>query len=77
MTTPQPTMRAAVLATPGRIEIREVQRPLPQGNQVLVRVESCGVCASNVAPFEGRPWYSYPQKCLGENVLPMNKHEQE
>jgi threonine dehydrogenase-like Zn-dependent dehydrogenase len=53
-------MRAAVLIGPGRIEIHEIQRPIPKTNEVLIRVESCGVCASNVAPFEGRPWFSYP-----------------
>jgi threonine dehydrogenase-like Zn-dependent dehydrogenase len=53
-------MRAAVLTGPGRIEIHEIQRPIPQTNELLIQVESCGVCASNVAPFEGRPWFSYP-----------------
>jgi threonine dehydrogenase-like Zn-dependent dehydrogenase len=53
-------MRAAVLTGPGRIEIHEIQRPIPKINEVLIQVESCGVCASNVAPFEGRPWFSYP-----------------
>src|ERR1700733_2778671 len=53
-------MRAAVLTAPGKIEIHEIQRPIPQTNQALIQVESCGVCASNVAPFEGRPWFSYP-----------------
>jgi threonine dehydrogenase-like Zn-dependent dehydrogenase len=53
-------MRAAVLTRPGRIEIHEINRPIPQANEVLIRVESCGVCSSNVAPFEGRPWFSYP-----------------
>ena len=60
MTTSKPTMRAAVLTGPGAIEIHEIERPFPQVNQVQIRVESCGVCASNVAPFEGRPWFSYP-----------------
>jgi threonine dehydrogenase-like Zn-dependent dehydrogenase len=53
-------MRAAVLIDPGRIEIHEIQRPIPQSDEVLVRVESCGVCSSNVAPYEGRSWFSYP-----------------
>ncbi len=60
MTTTYPTMRAAVLTGPGRIEIHKVQRPIPQAKELQIRVESCGVCASNVAPFEGRPWFSYP-----------------
>lgn len=25
-----------------------------------VRLEGCGVCASNIPPFEGREWFSYP-----------------
>jgi NADPH:quinone reductase len=53
-------MRAAVLTGPGRIEIHEIPRPFPQAGETLIRIESCGVCASNVAPFEGRPWFSYP-----------------
>ena len=57
---PDPTMRAAVLTDPGRIEIREIPRPFPQTDEALIRIESCGVRASNVAPFEGRPWFSYP-----------------
>jgi len=60
MTATNPTMRAAVLTGPGRIEIHEIQRPIPQANEMQIRVESCGVCASNVAPFEGRPWFFYP-----------------
>src|ERR1700754_4315668 len=60
MTTSKPTMRAAVLTGPGAIEIHEIERPFPRVNQVQIRIESCGVCASNVAPFEGRPWFSYP-----------------
>jgi NADPH:quinone reductase len=53
-------MRAAILTHPETIEIREIPRPVPQADEVQIRVESCGVCASNVAPFEGRPWFSYP-----------------
>ena len=53
-------MRAAVLTAPGAIEIDQIERPVPEINEVLIRIESCGVCASNVAPFEGRPWFSYP-----------------
>jgi threonine dehydrogenase-like Zn-dependent dehydrogenase len=27
---------------------------------VRVRLEGCGVCASNIPPFEGREWFTYP-----------------
>lgn len=56
------TMRAAVLVEPGRFAIRDVSIPAPGANQVLVRIEGCGVCASNIPPFEGREWFKYPME---------------
>lgn len=53
-------MRAAVLAAPGRIEVRDVARPDPGAGEVRVRLEGCGVCASNIEPYEGQPWSSFP-----------------
>lgn len=29
-------------------------------DQVLVRIEGCGVCASNLPVWQGRPWFKYP-----------------
>lgn len=54
------TMRAAVLAAPERTELSQVERPEPGPGEVLVRLEGCGVCASNLAPWEGAPWFEYP-----------------
>jgi threonine dehydrogenase-like Zn-dependent dehydrogenase len=51
------TMRAAALAAPGRASVGEV--PMPKGD-VLVRVKGCGVCASSLPLWEGRPWFTYP-----------------
>jgi threonine dehydrogenase-like Zn-dependent dehydrogenase len=55
-------MLAAMIGAPGRIEI--AQRPLqePGPDEVRVRLEGCGVCASNLPPWEGRPWFQYPMK---------------
>ena len=53
-------MRAAVLVGPRRIELRDVPVPVPGDRQVRIRVEGCGVCASNLPPFEGRDWFTYP-----------------
>jgi threonine dehydrogenase-like Zn-dependent dehydrogenase len=50
-------MRAAALAAPGRASVGEV--PMPKGD-VLVRVKGCGVCASSLPLWEGRPWFTYP-----------------
>lgn len=53
-------MRAAILEGPGTIRIGEAALPEPGAKQVRVRLEGCGVCASNVEPWEGQPWSSYP-----------------
>lgn len=53
-------MRAAVLTAPRRVEVAEVQPPQPGPHQVLVRVDGCGICGSDLAVWEGRPWFDYP-----------------
>ncbi|HEV7867090.1 MAG TPA: zinc-binding dehydrogenase [Chthoniobacteraceae bacterium] len=55
-------MRAAVITAPGLVEVQQVALREPSTNEVRVRVESCGVCASNVPPWEGRPWFTYPME---------------
>lgn len=54
------TMRAAVVEGPGRIRIDEVALPEPGPGQVRVRLEGCGVCASNLTPWEGPEWMQFP-----------------
>ncbi len=56
----QSLMRAAVLAAPGEVRVEEVARPEPGPGQVRVRLEGCGVCASNLTPWEGPEWMQFP-----------------
>lgn len=56
----QATTRAAVLAGPGQIELRDVPCGEPGPGEVRIRLEGCGVCASNLEPWAGRPWFDYP-----------------
>ena len=53
-------MQAAVLTKPRNFCLREVALPEPDSQQVCVRLQGCGICASNLPPFEGKPWFSYP-----------------
>src|SRR3978361_2453517 len=53
-------MRAAVLGAPGRLRIDEVPRPMPGPGQVRIRLEGCGVCASNLTPWAGPEWMKFP-----------------
>ena len=59
------TMRAARLVAPRRVEVSETAVPRPRSTQVRIRVEGCGICGSNLALWQGRPWFSYPFE-LGE-----------
>ena len=50
----------AVLTGPGIIDVQPFAPRPPRAGEVLVRLEGCGVCASNLAPWAGAPWFEYP-----------------
>jgi threonine dehydrogenase-like Zn-dependent dehydrogenase len=54
-------MRAAVITGPGTAEIADVPTPDPGPGEVLVAIEGCGVCGSDLPVWEGRPWFDYPR----------------
>jgi threonine dehydrogenase-like Zn-dependent dehydrogenase len=53
-------MRAAVLTGPRQLALASLPVPEPAGRDVRVRLEGCGICGSNLPPWEGRPWFKYP-----------------
>jgi len=55
-----PVMRAAVVNGPGCVEIAHVPLPSPGNGQVRVKLEGCGVCASNLTPWAGPEWMRFP-----------------
>ena len=55
-----PAMQAAVMRGDGRIALERVPMPRPGPKEVCVRLEGCGVCASNLPVWAGRPWFNYP-----------------
>ncbi|HEU4434469.1 MAG TPA: zinc-binding dehydrogenase [Pyrinomonadaceae bacterium] len=52
--------RAAVITEPGRSEMKQTTFRAPLSGEVRVRLEGCGVCASNIPLWQGRPWFHYP-----------------
>ena len=56
------TMRAAIVQSPGVLQIQDVPTPMPTPGQARVRLEGCGVCASNLPPWQGREWFTYPME---------------
>ena len=58
MTTSIPaTMRAIVARAPHEWHLEQVPVPQPGTDEVLVKVEACGVCASDVKAFKGAESY--------------------
>ncbi len=52
--------RAAMISAPGQLDVREIEFRPPAAGEVRVRIEGCGVCASNLPLWEGKPWFQYP-----------------
>lgn len=57
---PAAAMRAVTLSGPGQIRVETTVRPEPGPGQVRVRLEGCGVCASNLTSWEGPEWMQFP-----------------
>ena len=47
------TMKAAVLAEPGRFEVRDVPLPQVGPGDALIKVERCGICGTDIHIFNG------------------------
>jgi threonine dehydrogenase-like Zn-dependent dehydrogenase len=54
------TMKAAVVTGAGVAETCQTPRPSAGPGRVRVRLEGCGVCASNLGPWSGPAWMTFP-----------------
>ncbi|MDR0182624.1 MDR/zinc-dependent alcohol dehydrogenase-like family protein [Lysobacter arvi] len=53
-------MRSAVFDGDGCVHVDHTPQPRPVHGEVRVRLHGCGVCASNLPVWAGRPWFRYP-----------------
>jgi threonine dehydrogenase-like Zn-dependent dehydrogenase len=53
-------MKAGLLSGPGTVRVDDVAVPEPGPGEVRVRLEGCGVCASNLTPWAGPEWMQFP-----------------
>src|ERR1044072_8863941 len=51
---------AAVITAPRQIDVCRVEFRAPLPGEVRVKIEGCGVCASNLELWLGKPWFKYP-----------------
>jgi threonine dehydrogenase-like Zn-dependent dehydrogenase len=54
------TGAAAVFVGNRQVRMQEITVPAPGPREVRVKLEGCGVCASNLPVWEGRSWFRYP-----------------
>jgi threonine dehydrogenase-like Zn-dependent dehydrogenase len=53
-------LAGVVIPKAGEIQLRNVALEAPGPGQVRVRLEGCGVCASNLTPWAGPDWMQFP-----------------
>jgi threonine dehydrogenase-like Zn-dependent dehydrogenase len=53
-------MRALQIVEPQQSAIVEAPVPTIAEDELLIKVEGCGLCGSNLPVWEGRDWFTYP-----------------
>jgi len=53
-------LRAAVIPAAGKVTIAHYSLRAPKEGEVRLKLEGCGVCASNLAPWAGPEWMEFP-----------------
>ncbi len=59
-------MKAAFIVAPRKFEIREVPTPVITENEMLVKVEACGVCSSDMTGYKD----TFPEEMKKRNPFP-------
>lgn len=61
-------MKAVLLKKPGEIGIAEIEKPVRQGDDILIKVHSMGICGSDIGAYRGaNPLVTYP-RVIGHEV---------
>jgi L-iditol 2-dehydrogenase len=58
-------MRALVYEGPRKMEVREVDAPTPEGDEVLIRVAYSGICGSELSGYLGQNALRRPPLVFG------------
>ncbi|MHB8643866.1 MAG: zinc-dependent alcohol dehydrogenase [Gaiellaceae bacterium] len=60
--------RVAVLVEPTRFEVRSVDVPVPREDEVVVRVDECGICGSDLKMYAGTHAFMRPPIIMGHEI---------
>ncbi len=58
-------MKALVWVAPSRIDLHEVDKPVPERDEVLIKVRAAGICGSEVEGFLGKSDKRIPPLIMG------------
>jgi threonine dehydrogenase-like Zn-dependent dehydrogenase len=56
------SQRAALLVGARTTQVARIEIPEVPAGHVRIRLQGCGICASNLSVWEGRSWFNYPQQ---------------
>jgi 2-desacetyl-2-hydroxyethyl bacteriochlorophyllide A dehydrogenase len=60
------TMRAAFARSPGTLAVEDMERPAPGPGDVVVKVDACGICGSDLHWYHGE--MMMPVSCPGHEI---------
>ena len=61
-------MKAALLKAPFDIDIQEIESPQIKPNEVLIQVQSVGICGSDLHAYKGNHPFRKPPVVLGHEM---------
>ena len=62
-------MKVAMFVELGKVELRDIPRPMLREGEVLVEIEACGLCATDVKSIlKGHPFWK-PPRVLGHEMV--------
>lgn len=60
--------RVAVLTEPRRFELRRAQAPSPGPGEVVIKVDECGICGSDLKMYAGTHAFMRPPLVMGHEI---------
>ena len=61
-------MKAAVFEGPGKMEVGEVQRPLCEDGEILIKVEACAICGTDIRIYRHGQKNVKPPHIIGHEI---------
>lgn len=61
-------MKALVLTEYKKLELKEMERPQPKADELLIRIRACGICGSDVHGYDGSTGRRLPPIVMGHEA---------